>query len=236
MGATLRRRQVWRRSQLREVGRGRAAIPFDDTNDRSYFTGMSKGQQTRSTILSEAMRTASVEGFQGISIGMLADRLGMSKSGLFAHFGSKEELEKAVLDETAKRFMDAIWTPVRREPRGRPRVEALFRHWLDWTQQNDQLPGGCLFVALAADLDDKPGPVRDQLADLQRQWDAMLVRSARIAMEEGHFRADLDPRQFAYEMQGIVLGLNFYRRLLQDPAAIRRAEDAFAALLERSAA
>jgi AcrR family transcriptional regulator len=195
---------------------------------------MSKGQQTRSTILSEAMRAASVEGFQGISIGMLADRLGMSKSGLFAHFGSKEELEKAVLDETAKRFMDAIWEPVRREPRGQPRVEALFHRWLDWTHREQALPGGCLFMALAAEIDDKPGPVRDQLADLQRQWQAMLARSAQIAVQEGHFRDDLDPRQFAFEMQSIMLGLNFYRRLLQDPAAIGRAEDAFAALLQRS--
>ncbi|MFC3675260.1 TetR/AcrR family transcriptional regulator [Ferrovibrio xuzhouensis] len=195
---------------------------------------MSKGQQTRSTILSEAMRAASVEGFQGISIGMLAERLGMSKSGLFAHFGSKEELEKAVLDETAKRFMDAIWAPVMREPRGQPRIEALFRRWLDWTQNNADLPGGCLFVALAAEIDDKAGPVRDQLADLQRQWQAMLARSAQIAIQEGHFRADLDPKQFAFEMQAIVLGLNFYRRLLQDPAAIRRVEDAFAGLLQRS--
>jgi len=195
---------------------------------------MSKGQQTRSTILTEAMRAASVEGFQGISIGMLAERLKMSKSGLFAHFGSKEELEKAVLDETAKRFMDAIWEPVRREPRGRPRIEALFRHWLDWTHRERALPGGCLFMALAAEMDDKPGPVRDQLAELQRQWQAMLARSAQIAVQEGHFRTDLDPRQFAFEMQAIMLGLNFYRRLLQDPAAIRRAEDAFAGLLQRS--
>src|SRR3546814_6074298 len=165
---------------------------------------------------------------------MLAERLGMSKSGLFAHFGSKEELEKAVVDETAKRFMDAIWAPVMREPRGRPRIEALFRRWLDWTQHNADLPGGCLFVALAAEIDDKVGPVRDQLADLQRQWQAMLARSAQIAIQEGHFRADLDPKQFAFEMQAIVLGLNFSRRLLQDPAAIRRAEDAFTGLLQRS--
>lgn len=196
---------------------------------------MSKGQQTRSTILSEAMRAASVEGFQGISIGMLAERLGMSKSGLFAHFGSKEELEKAVLDETAQRFMDAVWTPVMRAPRGRPRIEALFRHWLDWTQNNADLPGGCLFVALAAEIDDKVGPVRDQLADLQRQWQAMLARSAQIAVQEGHFRADLDPKQFAFEMQAIVLGLNFYRRLLRDPTALDRAATTFAELLARSA-
>lgn len=197
---------------------------------------MSKGQQTRATILSEALRAASVDGFQGISIGMLADRLNMSKSGLFAHFGSKEELEKAMLDEAAQRFMQQIWQPAMKAARGRPRVEVLFREWLDWSLHNDDMPGGCLFVTLSAEYDDKPGPVRDHLADMQSQWQATLARSAKIAMEEGHFRKDLDPRQFAYELQGIFLSLTYFRRLLRDSSAVERAEAAFKSLLDRSAA
>ncbi len=97
------------------------------------------------------------------------------------------------------------------------------------------MPGGCLFVALASEVDDKPGPVRDHLADLQNQWQAMMMRSAQIAMQEGHFRTDLDPRQFAYELQGIFLAMNYYRRLLRDGAAVERAEESFRSLIERAA-
>src|SRR3546814_20927291 len=111
------------------------------------------------------------------------------------------------------------------EPRGRPRIEALFRRWLDWTQHNADLPGGCLFVALAAEIDDKVGPVRDQLADLQRQWQAMLARSAQIAIQEGHFRAESNPKQFHFETQGNVTGLDFYLSLIPVPASIPRPPD-----------
>jgi AcrR family transcriptional regulator len=197
---------------------------------------MSKGQKTRSAILSEALSAASTEGFQGISIGMLADRLKMSKSGLFAHFGSKEELEKAVLEEAGQRFLAAVWAPARELPRGRPRIEAIFRNWLDWSLHKEDMPGGCVFMKLSAEIDDKPGPVRDQLTEMQGQWQATLARSAQIAIQEGHFRADLDPRQFAYEMQGILMALKYYRRLLRDEMAIERSKQAFADLLERSAA
>ncbi|HEX6958095.1 MAG TPA: TetR/AcrR family transcriptional regulator [Ferrovibrio sp.] len=197
---------------------------------------MSKGQQTRATIVSEAMRAASVEGFQGISIGMLAERLKMSKSGLFAHFGSKEELEKAVLDEAADRFAAMVWQPALQAPRGRPRIEALFHNMLDWMLHNRDLPGGCIFMALSVEMDDKPGPVRDDLAEMQTRWQATVARSAQIAVQEGHFRADLDPRQFAFDMQGIMMAMSYYRRLLKDPSAVQRAEAAFADLLARSAA
>lgn len=197
---------------------------------------MSKGQQTRAAILSEALRAASVEGFQGISIGMLAERMKMSKSGLFAHFGSKEELERAVLDDAAERFTDQVWRPALHAPRGRPRVEALFRNTIDWMLHNDALPGGCIFMTLANEVDDKPGPVRDHLVEMQQRWQATLARSAQIAIQEGHFHPNVDPRQFAYELQGIVMAMNYYRRLLRDPGAVQRAERAFADLLARSAA
>lgn len=211
-------------------------FPFDLQHDRSYIQLMSKGLKTRSAILSEALSAASVEGFQGISIGMLADRLKMSKSGLFAHFGSKEELEKAVLDEAGQRFVAAVWAPARDMPRGRPRLEAIFQNSLQWILHNDDMPGGCVFMKLSSEIDDRPGPVREKLAEMQAQWQATLARSAQIAVEQGHFRSDLDPRQFVYEMQGILMALKYYRRLLRDETAIERSEQAFASLLERSAA
>lgn len=195
---------------------------------------MSKGRKTRSAILSEALSAVSTEGFQGISIGMLADRLKMSKSGLFAHFGSKEELEKAVLEEAGQRFMAAVWSPAKAFPRGRPRIEAIFRNWMDWSLHTDGMPGGCVFMKLSAEVDEKPGPVRDQLSEMQARWQATLARSAQIAIEEGHFRPDLDPRQFAYEMQGILMALKYYRRLLRDEKAVERSQQAFADLLARS--
>lgn len=197
---------------------------------------MSKGLKTRSAILSEALSAASVEGFQGISIGMLADRLKMSKSGLFAHFGSKEELEKAVLEEAGQLFVSAVWEPARHLPRGRPRLEGIFRNWLHWSLHKDEMPGGCVFMKLSSEIDDRPGPVREKLAEMQGQWQATLARSVQIAIQEGHFREDVDPRQFAYEMQGILMALKYYRRLLRDETAIERSEQAFASLLERSAA
>ncbi|WP_298728699.1 TetR/AcrR family transcriptional regulator [uncultured Ferrovibrio sp.] len=195
---------------------------------------MSKGQQTRATILAEALRAASIEGFQGVTIGMLAERLKMSKSGLFAHFGSKEELEKAMLEEAAERFSNMVWQPALQAPRGRPRIEALFKNTIEWMLHNDAMPGGCVFMTWSNELDDKPGPVRDQLAEMQQRWQATVARSAQIAIQEGHFRPDLDPRQFAFEMQGIAMSMNYYRRLLQDSTAVRRAETAFADLLARS--
>jgi len=195
-----------------------------------------KGARRRAGILQAAVDLASREGLEALTIGRLAAALGMSKSGLFAHFGSKEELEKAMLDEAAQRFMQQIWQPAMKAPRGRPRVEVLFREWLDWSLHNDDMPGGCLFVTLSAEYDDKPGPVRDHLAEMQSQWQATLARSAKIAIEEGHFRKDLDPRQFAYELQGIFLSLTYFRRLLRDSAAVERAETAFQSLLERSSA
>ncbi len=197
---------------------------------------MSKGLKTRAAILSEALSAVSTDGFQGISIGMLADRLKMSKSGLFAHFGSKEELEKAVLEEASERFVEAVWEPARHLPRGRPRLEGIFRNWMNWSLHNDEMPGGCVFMKLSSEIHDRPGPVRDLLAEMQTRWQATLARSAQIAIQEGHFHAGVDPRQFAYELQGILMALKYYRRLLRDETAVTRSEQAFAALLERSAA
>lgn len=197
---------------------------------------MSKGARTREAIVQEAIKAASVEGFEGLSIGHLAGRMKMSKSGLFAHFGSKEELQKAVVDETTKLFMANVWSPAMRAPRGIARLEQIFERWVSWTYANPHMPGGCLLTALATEMDDKPGPVRDQLVEMQHEFMAMLARAAALGVQAGELRDDLDCRQFAFEMNGIVLSMHFHQRLLRDEEARARARAAFADLLARSRA
>jgi AcrR family transcriptional regulator len=191
---------------------------------------MSKGAATRDRIIESALRTASVEGLEGISLGRLAADVGMSKSGLFAHFTSKEELQLDVLQAAAARFVDIVVQPAMQEPRGEPRVRSLFEHWLVW-ERHKSLPGGCVFMHAAAELDDRPGPARDSLVQWQQQWLDALAKAARIAVEAGHFRADLDPELFAFQQLGLVLGYYHARRLLNDPAAEDRVRRAFDALV-----
>ena len=192
---------------------------------------MRKGEATRERILESALELASTEGLSGLSIGRLAERNGMSKSGLFAHFGSKEGLQLDVLELATARFGETVVTPALRADRGEPRVRALFTRWLEWVD-HQSLPGGCLFTAAAIELDDQPGAARDALVDAQHQWAETLARSVRIAIEERHFRADVDAELFAFQLHSIVLGYHHARRLLHDPRAGRRARDAFEALID----
>lgn len=194
---------------------------------------MSKGDRTRKAILSDALAQASVRGFMGLTIGSLAKKAGMSKSGLYAHFDSKEALQIRVLEEARDRFVADVVMPALRAPRGEPRIRALFARWLEW-EQSEALPGGCPFIAVAAELDDQPGPVRDHLVQSQRDWVDTLRGAAAIAVAEGHFRADLDVAQWAYELWGLVLGYHWYARLLGVADARERLERAFDALVVRS--
>jgi AcrR family transcriptional regulator len=187
---------------------------------------MSKGESTRSAVLGHALALASEVGLDSVTIGTLAERAGMSKSGLFAHFQSKEALQIAVLDEAVARFIDVVVAPSLREKRGEPRVRALLRRWLRWANA-DFMPGGCVFVASIAELDDRPGPVRDRLAEIQREWLATLSTAIRIAVQEGQFRADLDPAQLAHELLTLAYGHHLITRLLRDPAAESRLNEAF---------
>ncbi|HYR12051.1 MAG TPA: TetR/AcrR family transcriptional regulator [Longimicrobium sp.] len=191
---------------------------------------MSKGAATKDRIIESALRTASVEGLEGISLGRLAADVGMSKSGLFAHFASKEDLQLDVLEAAAARFMEIVVRPAMQEPRGEPRVRSLFEHWLVW-ERHESLPGGCVFMHAAAELDDRPGPARDALVQWQQQWLDNLAKAARLAVEAGHFRADLDPALFAFQQLGLVLGYYHARRLLGDPRAEQHVRDAFNALM-----
>ena len=194
------------------------------------MVGMGKGAATKDRIIESALRTASVEGLEGISLGRLASDVGMSKSGLFAHFQSKEELQLEVLDAAARKFEEIVIRSALAIPRGEPRVRSLFEHWLTW-ERNESLPGGCVFMHAAAELDDRPGPPRDALVSWQRRWLDFLAQAARIAVGEGHFRADLDVELFAFQQLGLVLGYFHSRRLLDDPHAEERARRAFDALV-----
>ncbi len=158
----------------------------------------------------------------------------MSKSGLFAHFGSREELLLAVLEHGQQEFIDVVMKPALAKPRGMPRLRALFLNWLDWTESAD-LPGGCPMIGGATEFDDKPGPVRDMLAGGQRAWIDTLRRAVRSAVEAGQLEGDTDPEQVAFEMFGIALVVHHHRRLLGYPKARERALAALDALFERHA-
>ena len=194
---------------------------------------MGKGELTRQNILKHAAGLATEIGLDGLTIGRLADDLGLSKSGLFAHFQSKELLQLAAMEFAAQRFIDTAVKPSLSAPRGEPRVRAFFDNWLAWPKKSG-LPGGCFFVAVASELDDKPGLVRDRCVQLQRDWLDALAQGVRIAVSEGHFRKDVDPDQFAYEMYGIMLVNHHFSRLLRDAKAEVRARKAFDSLVSKS--
>ena len=194
---------------------------------------LSKGEETRALILRRALAMASTVGLEGLSIGNVAKAVKMSKSGLFAHFASKEDLQLQVMRTAVDRFIEQVARPILRQPRGEPRVRAFFENWLAWAESVD-LPGGCVFISAAAELDDRPGPLRDYLVSTQRQALETAQRAARIAVEEGHFRADLDVEQFAHDLYSLILAFHHFHRLLGDPEAIDRAQRSFEALLVRS--
>jgi AcrR family transcriptional regulator len=191
---------------------------------------MRKGEKTRDAILDRALRMASELGLEGLTIGRLADELDLSKSGLFAHFSSKENLQVRTLDRAAERFVEVVVRPTLAAPAGEPRLRALFEHWLDWPRRVRQ-PGGCIFAAAATELDDRPGPARDRLVELQREWLGTIERVVRRAQEVGHLRKELDAGQLAFEILGIGLAWNFHSRLLREPRARERAVAAFERLV-----
>ena len=182
---------------------------------------MGKGDETRSMILERAVDCASVDGLEGLSIGGLASDLGLSKSGLYAHFRSKEALQCAVLQASERDFVNRVVRPALTTPRGEPRIRAIISHWLDWALHTGP-QGGCVFVAASVEYDDKPGPVQELVRTLQTRWVETLARAAQLAVDAGHFRADLDCRQFAFELQSLMLGSHMFLRLLQDPDTLTR--------------
>ena len=195
---------------------------------------MTKGEETRAAILDAALAIASEVGFTALTIGQLAEHTGMSKSGLFAHFRSKEALQLDTLEWARRRFTDIVVRPTLAAPRGEQRVRALFDRWLDW--ETDSLAGGCIFVTATIEFDDQPGPMRDAVLRNQQDWMEFVATVAATAVSEGDFRADLDTEQLAFTLQGLMLGYHHAARLMRDPKALDHTRRALDQLLEASAA
>jgi AcrR family transcriptional regulator len=208
------------------MGMARASTPKEPVRG-------TKGESTRTAIVQRAAALSTTVGLEGLSIGMLADDLGLSKSGLFAHFRSKEALQLAVIESATERFADLVVRPTLRHARGEPRVVAAFDAWRRWPE-TASYPGGCFFLAAAAEFDDRPGIVRDAVAGQIGAWLDTLAVIVRGAVVEGHFAPGLDPEQFVFEFFGILLSYHQLTRLLKRAEAAKRVERAFAALLTRS--
>jgi len=193
---------------------------------------VSKGEETRARILRHASRVASRDGLDGLSIGELATALEMSKSGLFAHFGSKEELQVEVLRAASADFQERVVRPALQQPRGAPRLRALFELWLEWATTSDS--DGCVFAAASFELDDHPGPARDFLVEEEKRLLALIARSARLGIEAGAFRADLDCDLLAFQIHGLMLGFHHAWRLLRQRNARAMARQSFEQLLAQA--
>ncbi len=188
---------------------------------------MSKGQSTREAIVARAFAIATVAGLEGLTIGRLAEELELSKSGVFAHFGSKEGLQLAVIEEASRQFIEEVMVPALRARRGEPRVRALLERWMTWGAR----PGGCFFIPAISELDDRPGPTHDALVRSQRDLLDALATAVKIAIEEGHFRADLEPAQFAFDAYSIILGSHLFQHFLRAPDALARTRHSFDTLI-----
>lgn len=198
---------------------------------RSPSPGAPKGERTRASILERAVDLASVEGLEGLTIGRLAEELGMSKSGLFAHFGSKEELQLATVEAASRRYIDEIFTPALPVPRGYPRLLAICRSWLSYVRRG-VFPGGCFFAAASFEFDGRPGAVRDLIRKLMDDWIGALERAIRMAKDEGHIDPSVDASQLAFELNALFFGANFACHLRGDDTAIEKAERAVLQRLE----
>jgi len=190
---------------------------------------MRKGEQTRAAIVEAALELAARNGLEGLTIGALAERMQMSKSGVFAHFGSREDLQIAVLKRYERRFVDDILVPALKERRGLPRLRAIFGRWLD--RSVIEAAQGCIWVSGATEYDDRPGAVRDELVSMVRSWQRELTRATQQAIDGGDLRAGTDPSELVFEMYGVILVLHHDARLLDSPDALGRARRAFERLI-----
>jgi len=186
---------------------------------------LQKGQQTKAAIVDAALGLATQIGLEGLSIGALAEVTQMSKSGVFAHFGSREELQISVIREYHTRFEDEVFYPALQEPRGLPRLRAMFANWMKRTSV--EIDSGCIYISGAVEFDDRPGPVREALASSVGTWHAAMKRAIASAKEEGHLRGDVDEEQMLFEIHGLILALHYEARFLKHPNSIARANAGF---------
>lgn len=196
---------------------------------------MRKGEQTRTAIVTAAQELAARDGLEGLTIGGLAERMQMSKSGVFAHFGSREDLQIAVLKSYERRFVDDVLLASLKEKRGLTRLRAILRHWLSWTAA--EAASGCIWISGAAEYDDRPGPVRDELVAMVRSWQRELGRAITQAVAAGELPADTDALDVAFQLYGVILVVHHDARLMNNPdsevrgnRAIERVLNSFAGL------
>lgn len=194
---------------------------------------MGKHSVSRERILQEGVALMSQQGLAGVTLSHLAEAAGMSKSGVFAHFRSREEVQIGLLERTRQFAAPLIVEPAMAEPEGLPRLESLVSNWFGWAQRAG-LPGGCPVAAGMFELDDAEGPVRDKLLLMENEWRQLLMQVTQQAIDLGHLRADVDARQFVWELCGIYLNHHVTRRFLRNTDADDRAQAAFQSLVERS--
>jgi AcrR family transcriptional regulator len=192
-----------------------------------------RGARTRQAILSHAAGLASAEGLEAVSLQRLATDLGISKSGLFAHFGSKEELQLATVDEAARMFVEEVFRPGLAPPRGVGRILALCEAFLSYVER-EVFPGGCFFQATMAEFDSKPGPVRDAIASRAGYFAASLVRAVREAQEAGEIESAIDPEQLGWELHCLLSGANSSHVATGGNLVVDRARRAIRDRLERA--
>ncbi|MCP5269348.1 MAG: TetR/AcrR family transcriptional regulator [Zoogloeaceae bacterium] len=200
----------------------------------NLHTKLSKGSETRAIILDAAVQQAAVEGFDALTIGTLAAQTGMSKSGLFAHFGSKEELQIATLDEAAQRYTELVFMPAMREPRGLRRLTKLLDNWLQWTRISGLK--ACPMMSASAEFDDKPGAMRDAVVAHMQRLNQELMRSIQQAIDTGELSPDTDPELLAFEIFGVIASCYRSRNLFLDKNANQLAQRAFNRLLSSALA
>jgi AcrR family transcriptional regulator len=189
-----------------------------------------KGEMTRAAIVEAALQAASRDGLEGLTIGTLADSMQMSKSGVFAHFGSREELQLAVLKAYVQRFVDEVLRPSVTKPRGLPRLEAILERWVSFLAR--EMTRGCIMIAGAVEYDDVPGPLRDEMVAIIAGWKRELIKAIRQAVSEGHLKRNVDAQQLVFEVYGLMLAMHQDARLLRSADSAKRARAGLRRLID----
>lgn len=191
---------------------------------------MRKGELTRAAILETALQSASRHGLEGLTIGLLAEQMSMSKSGVFAHFGSREDLQIAVLKLYHHLFEQEVFYPSMKEERGLPRLRSMFALWVKRVTQ--EIASGCIYISGATEYDDRQGPIRDELVGMVNAWQGALLRATIQAQEFKHLQSNVDPEQIVYEMYGLILALHHDARFLKKSGSVNRAELGFERMIQ----
>jgi AcrR family transcriptional regulator len=182
----------------------------------------SEAAHTRQRIVAAAVDDASLHGLEGLTIGRLAERVQLSKSGLAGHFGSKERLQLVTLEAAVGVFRQEVWAPVEHQPSGRQRLLSLCDHWLNFLESG-RFPGGCFFTTVSVEFDGRPGPVRDAVRAAKQQWLVLLEREIQLAQKAGEIESRVDPAQAAFEVDALVAAANMAYQLHDDRVAFTRA-------------